>query len=429
MLLAGTMLMGLAACGEAAEAQPTATTAQPTETTAPVQALTEEEQQILQERRAAVVQKMRDSVTFLWRCDVDITFSKQRQSEGVENDEAKNVMTLKAGRLYSGLPYTHGGSSLYDWQLFATEVDEKGIYHVSGITTAHLTGYDTWEPNRIARLGSDCADTVSWAWGTVSSTMSCTQTYEMTASHGAIKVGQFECDPERHSNTIQVCAKNGMAVMYAAYAQLQPGDAVVHNNTDSDGGSHAMLVSEVVVPTKENGDPDYLNAYILTVHQTSGNLFGEKSYFDEELGEEVYYCGGVDDKYMFYKLYDKGYLPFTVKELIDPAPLEEERVSDSLAEPSFEKLFTGKLTANYPISYVTVTVADEVGQTVQQGSCFATESELKCFDMVHFTGADREVMHGRLELDTLAAGSYRCTVTCRLSTGRELTVRDFTFVK
>lgn len=41
---------------------------------------------------------------------MDITFSKQRRSEGVENDAEKNVMTLKAGRLYSGLPYTHGGS-------------------------------------------------------------------------------------------------------------------------------------------------------------------------------------------------------------------------------------------------------------------------------------------------------------------------------
>lgn len=29
----------------------------------------------------------------------------------------------------------------------------------------------------------------------------------------------------------------------------------------------------------------------------------------------------------------------------------------------------------------------------------------------------------------MPAGTYRCTVTCRLSTGRELTVRDFTFTK
>ena len=428
MLLAGMMLAGLAGCGEAA--QPTEATPCPTEATEAVRVLTEEEQQILAQRREAVVQRMRDMTTFLWRTDVDITYSKQRQSNGLEADDPKNVMTLKAGRLYSGLPYTHGGSSMYDWQLFATEVDEKGIYHVSGITGQMLTGYDVWEPNRIARLGTDCADAVSWAWGAVSASMNCTQTYEMTAAHGCIQVGEFNCDPERHSNTIKVCADNGMQVMFAAYAQLQPGDAVVHNNTDSENGSHAMLVSEVVVPQKSNGEPDYVNAYILTVHQTSGNLFGEKSYFDQELGEEVFYCGGVDDKYLFIKLYEKGYLPFTVKELIDPAPLEEEQVTDSVTEPSLETLFAGKLSANYPISNVTVTIMDEAGQTLQQGTCFATETELKCFDLAHFTDpVEQTVMRGALDVEQLAAGTYRCTFVCQLSTGKELTVRDFTFTK
>ncbi len=44
----------------------------------------------------------------------------------------------------------------------------------------------------------------------------------------------------------------------------------------------------------------------------------------------------------------------------------------------------GKLSANYPIAYVTITIMDASGQTVQQGSCFATETELKCFDLAHF---------------------------------------------
>lgn len=62
MLLTGMTLLRLAGCGKAA--QPTETAVQPTETSA-AQTLTEAEQQILQERRAAVVQKMRDCVTFL----------------------------------------------------------------------------------------------------------------------------------------------------------------------------------------------------------------------------------------------------------------------------------------------------------------------------------------------------------------------------
>ena len=423
LMVAGMTLMGMTGCGETApETQPT------TETTVAA-TLSAEEQQILTQRREAVVQRMRDMTTFLWRSDVDITYSKQRSSNGLENDDQKNVITLKAGRLYSGLPYTHGGSSMYDWQAFATEVDENGIYHVSGITGEMLTGYDIWEPNRTARLGTDCADAVSWAWGTVSSSMNCIQTYEINEAHGCIPVGEFEHDTEKHSGTIQICEKNGMNVMFAAYAQLQPGDAVVHNNAP-DGGSHAMLVSEVHVATKPNGDPDYVNSYIRTVHQTSGNLFGEKNYYDEKLGEKVYYCGGVDDQFMFAKLFEQGYLPFTIKELVDPAPLEEEQVTDSVAAPSLQTIFEGKFTANYPISHVTVTILDEAGQTVQQGTCFATETELKCFNLVHFTEeAEQKVMRGALNVEQLSAGTYRCTFVCKLSTGKDLTVRDFTFTK
>ncbi len=114
MLLTCTLLFGMAGCGETA-AQPTETSAQ---NTASAAELTQEQQQILAQRRAAVVQKMRDMTTFLWRTDVDIIYSKQRQSNGLEADDPKNVITLKAGRLYRGLPYTHGGGSMYDWQLF-----------------------------------------------------------------------------------------------------------------------------------------------------------------------------------------------------------------------------------------------------------------------------------------------------------------------
>ena len=115
ILLTCTLFGGMAACGEAT-VQPTETTT--TETVATAVALTGQEKEILAQRREAVVQKMRDLTTFLWRSDVDITYSKQRQSNGLENDDPKNVITLKAGRLYRGLPYTHGGGSMYDWQLF-----------------------------------------------------------------------------------------------------------------------------------------------------------------------------------------------------------------------------------------------------------------------------------------------------------------------
>ena len=284
---------------------------------------------------------------------------------------------------------------------------------------------DTLEPNRRARLGNDCADTVSWAWGFVSPTMNFTQTYDMTEANGCIKVGEFTCDPVKHSYTKEVCIQNGMDVMCAAYAQLQPGDAVVHNNSPE---SHAMLISQVHVAYDANGNPDYMNSYVNVIHQTSGNLFGEKAYFSEELGEWVYYCGGVEDEYLFFDLFNGGYLPFTCKELIDPAPLEEEQIRDSVTEHSFDTIAAGVFTSNYVMSYVTITITDESGSVVQQATCFVTESELKNFDLSHFVmEAEQDVMLGNLALDQLPQGSYHCTHVCRLATGNDLTARDFNF--
>lgn len=388
-------------------------------------AMTAEEQQILKERREMVVSQMREMMTVLWRTDVDITYSKNRKSEGLENDPAEKITTLKAGRLYSGIPYAHGNGSLYDWTSFATEKDENGIYHLSGITTDMLTGVDTMVPNRRARLGNDCADAVSWAWGFISPTMNFTQTADMTEANGCIKVGEFVCDPVKHSYTKEVTQQNGLEVMCKAYAQLQPGDAVVHNNSPE---SHAMLISEVFVITDANGNLDMMNSYVNIIDQTSGALYNEKSYYDPKLGEEVYYCGSIDKQWLFVELFNSGYLPFTCKELIDPAPLETEQVRDTETQYSFDNIATGVFSSNYVITYVTITITDNSGQVVQKATCYAIENELKNFDLGHFTmEIEQDVMNGNLDLDNLPAGNYHCTHVCKMATGKEITVRDFDF--
>lgn len=422
LLLIAALLFSLTGCGNAPKQG--STTQETTEATQPsVSQLTAEEQQILTQRREMVVGKMREMMTVLWRSDVDVTYSKNRKSEGIENDPADKVMTLKAGRLYSGMPYTHGNGSIYDWTAFATQQDENGIYHLSGLTTDLLTGVDTMEPNRRARLGNDCADTVSWAWGFVSPTMNYTQTYDMTEANGCIKVGEFTCDPVKHSYTKEVCQQNGLETMCKAYAQLQPGDAVVHNNSPE---SHAMLISQVHVVTDSNGNLDMMNSYVNVIHQTSGYLYSEKSYFDQELGEMVYYCGGVDDEYLFIDLFNGGYLPFTCKELIDPSPIEEPKIIDSEQCLGFENIASGMLSCNYVMSYVTITITDEAGAKVQEGTCFVIESELKNFDISHFTmEAEQDVMIGRIAPEELKAGNYHCTMVVKLATGADITVRDF----
>ena len=56
------------------------------------------EEQILEDRRNTVVEYMRNMVSVLWRAEKDIDYTS---STGV-------VMSIKAGRIYSGIPYTYG---------------------------------------------------------------------------------------------------------------------------------------------------------------------------------------------------------------------------------------------------------------------------------------------------------------------------------
>lgn len=382
------------------------------------------DQQILQNRRQAVVDEMHHMMTFLWSTDVDITYSKENFSKGLDKDRPNQIITLKAGRIYSGLPYTHGCGSAYDFQAFATEQDENGVYRISGMTWEALTGEDTFALNIRARVGNDCSEAVFWAWSKISSSINYKGTKDMTEDFGCIRVGNYNCDSNQLSYTIDVAAENGTTTMFASYAQLQPGDAVVYNHHGV--GSHAMLVKEVYVAKDPADIPDYKNSYVTVIHQTSGNLIGEKYYYDEKLDENVYYCCRVDDKYSFPDLYKQGYLPVTCKELIDPAPLTEPTIIDTIKTPSFDNIINGSFSSPYAISYVTVTITDITGAQIQKCTAFATESELKDFQLFHLSDP-QEVKVGFLDFESLKPGAYHCSHTCRLSTGDELTVRDFDF--
>jgi hypothetical protein len=83
--------------------------------------------------------------------------------------------------------------------------------------------------------------------------------------------------------------------------------------------------------------------------------------FDEKLGREVHVFCGVDREWSYSYLLEKGYLPVTCQELIDPTPLEEEVIEDSLQTFTVKEILSGTLNSNYRISHVVVTIFDENG--------------------------------------------------------------------
>ena len=417
------LLLALLLCGCTAQtadptAEPTAAPTQaevPPETEAPTQEPTmseEEAQAILQERRDIVEAEMRHMMSVLWVSDVEAS-NKYR--------------TLKAGRIYSGIPYTHGSGS-GDSYLACGEPDENGVYHITGLNSTIITGNSGTSYNHCARLGNDCADAVFWAWGRVSSTISFNGTRTMAPAMGCIKVGDYVCDDKvSYKNTVITCQENGEDVMFAAYMQMQKGDAFTNYNGST---GHAFMFVDIHVEYTADGKIDAENSYALVHEQGGGGDQDGKTYFDETLGETVYRICSTDNKYTFRKLFDNGYLPVTIKELVDPSPLEEPWVEDSLEVRTIDDMYTGQITSNYRISHVTIEITGADGKLLQSSTCYARQDDKYTFPMKNYRiDALMDVLRGQLDLEALPAGTYTYTIKCHVATGDTLVAQQFNFSK
>lgn len=373
---------------------------------------------ILAQRRDVVEQHMRYISSVRWSVDEDVTYSYANTED--------TTVELKAGRIYQGIPYTHGSGSAYSFLSYATGQDENGVYTLSGLNTAALNGVSRSGMNNLARVGNDCADAVYWAWAQVSSSISFENTNHMTPLFGCVPVGDYDWDSTiMRSSTKNTVEANGQQRMFEAYAQLQKGDGMVH--ITSSGNGHAVMIVDVHVERGGEGI-DGEKSFVTVLEQTSGNELGQKHYFDEELGQEVYLCEVNDKQWSFDRIFGKGYLPITCQELIDPSPLPAATVEDPAENVGFDTMFTSIIKSNYRISSVTVSIEDANGDLVQRSTCNAMERELFTFDLKRFVAeSEQSLLRGHLDLEGLPAGQYRCTFDCQVSTGAVIRFRDFTF--
>lgn len=380
----------------------------------------EDPEAILAQRRDVVEAHMRYMGTVRWQVDQEVTYSYRGIVAG--NATKGDTITLKPGRIYQGIPYTHGTGSAYNFLDYAVSRDEDGVYMLSGLSQAALDGTNRTGEGACARVGNDCADCVFWAWSQVSSSISFENTIHMTETYGCLKVGDYQFDlPIMQSHTSQVTADNGEETMFAAYAQLQKGDALVYVK-DSAGG-HAIMAVSVHVDYQRSGKIDGKKSYITFLEQNAGSEVRQQTM--EEDGKVIYLCEVLDKKISFQQLYNIGYLPITCQELIDPAPLAEATVRETATSFDQDNLFCSVVTSNYRITSVTVTICD--GEKVlQKATCHGVEKEGYHFQLLRFTSkAEKPVMIGDIDLTKLPPGTYRCTFDCRLSNGQVVRFRDF----
>ena len=378
-------------------------------------------EQILAERRDIVESYMRKMATVLWRATEDIVYSNSSKNTDPTTN-MDDLTYIRAGRLYQGLPYSHAAGGPNAFLEYAGEPDENGIYPISGLTWHSLNG-----SNSTARIGNDCASAVGLSWGQLgNSLVQDSNTKYMTTTYGYLRVGEYESNDDAHTYTYPVCEANGFEVMAAAYSKLQKADAVVRRNA-ADNNGHAMLVVSVYVDHTEDGAISGATSYITVLEQTSGTIENESCSYNSELGENVYKTYLIDKKYTFFDLFSAGYLPITCKELIDPSPVVEESVTDSLTSYSIENLFSGTLTSTRFMESVTIQICDASGALIQSSTASPTNRKLYTFNMDVFETDRPEVLRGKIELTSLADGTYTCKVICNLITGTAFDVRNFSF--
>jgi len=405
----------LSACGKQSEPAPTEP---PYEAQQPTVSPTEpsDPEAILAYRRDVVEAEMRRCMSTLWSPAQDITYLVS------DDDAPETAITMYADRIYQGLPYTHGSSSVYNFLSYATSQDENGVYTVTGLESIDLTGSVN------SRQGCDCADTLFWAWAQVSNSIQFRYTAEMTEAYGIVKVGSYVCNlPKFTGSTKPICTDNGEDVMFDAYSKLQKGDGMVLY-TKSAGG-HAVMVVDSVVQYTEDGKIDADASYVVIIEQTTGPQREEQCYYNEDIGQTVYICGAVDSVWSYSDIFKKGYLPVTCKELVDPSPLPEQSVEVTGTCETIDDLYKLNILSSHRIASVTVTITQK-NRVVQKATAYGTEDHYTGFPLLNFFNfLEKELILGSFDPEALAAGKYHCAVTCRLSTGNVHTVHEFDFRK
>lgn len=394
------------------------------------------DEEILAYRRDLVEQQMRNQVCVRWTPSETIEYSLVFKSQGLAADKISNpadIITFRPGRIYEGIPYTHGRGSGYDFLAYGTSYDETGVLVIGPLTHASLGGgTGSLDELATARIGNDCADMLFWAWGHVSTTIGFEHCMNMVPANGVLPVGDYtglDTSLEKILYTNPICEENGEQKMYECYAQLQKGDGMVHMNKQAQG--HAIMNVKVNVVRNADGTIDPQKSYCNILDQNSG---GERTqtdaYKDETTGQIIYRLDIPDREMTFAQLYKTGYLPVTCKELIDPSPLPEVTITDSVKEPSIDNIFDGIVNCPYRISNVTITIQDEKGNTVQEATMFGLSKEMYDFNLQRFKhNVEQTVIKGSIKLDALESGTYTVTHTARIATGEKIPFRTFTFTK
>ena len=314
------------------------------------------------ELRQLCVAAMRFNLTFPWTPTMDINYSftlLERTSE----------VSLPANKTaYSGLFYCNNNARGNVWKALRYYDPETGAMDIEAMGGQLLSV-----------LSSACARGCEWGWGRVSNStgLETMSSYSQYNSNIAL-VGSYSYAPGKYafgngSGTQDIIRDNGEDVIVDSYAVMKPADGVY-----SSSSYHVMMVADnPVIVYDKDGKIDREESYVLVLEQDAVGTKTEKKNYTQENGKVMRPLGGVDNKYTFQDLLDKGYIPFTVKELIGQEPVEAgdswigsqtTRIENG-TDMVLSDVLTKTLFTNYAICTIEAQVKDPEGKVLLTGYC------------------------------------------------------------
>lgn len=345
--------------------------------------------------RQTAVQAMRDLLTIQWTPAEGISYYNTAGRD--------KQFDYTPGTPYGGILYSGAGSGLFQFLEYYNT--ETGLLIYPG----------TGDELRKA-IGSGCADSLLWSWGTVANSFSSGYYPSvMVQKNGYLPVGGYTYDPEMKSyyilSTQQIIENNGTNVILDAYTKVLPADALVSSSAD-----HAMMVLEPpVVQHLPDGTIDAKNSYVMIQDQRGGRT---STTFYEVLdgNTTVYFNSGTYLKMTFETLISKNYIPVTLAEFTGEKTYEKAAVTtQGKACTELKDLQNVMIESNYPLAFISVTVVDKNGN----------ETEL---DKILFHGANGDGpprtynLSQRETLHTLETKNYsKLRIEVVVSTGERFT--------
>lgn len=416
------------------------------------------------ELRDVVVAFMKLQLTFAYKAD----FSKASEDEMgyyIKNlysayDASKDLDNIKImfedGKYYGGMPYMgNTAGSVYRWLEFYNA--EDGRMDWSPILRTDRKNWTDSDTGRVypsvgsSIFGNTCASSCVWAYLRVSNSISTFWTSTWIPKNGYVKIGDYKLssNDDHGTSTKKICTNNGSAKMYECYAQMKKADGLVQTG-------HAVMITEnAVVVYKEDGktiDPE--KSYVWVAEQKASFLNASP----EDGGKDLYsplnnkgltyriqgnfpntIVNGKekDMRWSFKKLYDEGYLPFTIPELVGTDDFEEPEVrfSHKSETITMSELQNKTITSNYAISDVHFTVKDKEGNVVFTAMYAPSATSVVALKSYNLNNAlnnntiykkENHIYNG---LDDYAFKGYTLEISARISTGDLVTVWSGTYKK